>query len=330
MSHMRCSVRYLFKMNKILCTMFRSFRFSNDRLMKNHLMLIFTFFSVGAIGQSISLDSVSSVKPINRQNQNIKLLELKSGKKLIYDLDNSKSLASYEYFNLNHFGHEIAIVKNKNLYGAYNTKLLKATIPTKYKHLKLHRHYLDGFSKFIIAQNSNDQYGLLNYEGDTIISFNYSAICDVIPGSNQIIVNDSSKIRILDTLENIVCEHVGKLHFSSRIGNYIFTKDSNRKMGLMDLNCQIIVPNMYDDVSYLIEGTRLIKLNGKHGLVEEDGTIILNPVFNCIKRIFNDSVPQNLRAYEIEYNQEKFNLNKNFECIENCQDKKLLNSLGIK
>lgn len=60
---------------------------------------------------------------------------------------------------------------------------------------------------------------------------------------------------------------------------------SNGKWGLIDSNGEMIIKPQYDDVREFIEGFGYFKQSGKWGLVDKAGNIVFEPVFNSILNI---------------------------------------------
>jgi hypothetical protein len=62
----------------------------------------------------------------------------------------------------------------------------------------------------------------------------------------------------------------------------------NGKIGVIDIKGEIIIPPIYDEIKFTNNKSKfLVEINGKHGVVDINGEIIIPPIYNKIVEISN-------------------------------------------
>lgn len=155
------------------------------------------------------------------------------------------------------------------------------------------------------ALYANNKWGVINQDGEEVIIPSYQEMI-VIPnkerdifictynideetGTYQTKALNSKNEEILtqyeqiEALENI--DENGNVWYETKI----LRVKKNEKYGLIDLNGKELLPTEYDEITTLtgIENSILIKKEGKVGLVNDSGAIIIEPQYKQIKNIGN-------------------------------------------
>ena len=210
-------------------------------------------------------------------------------------LKNSNFISVLETDNKNYF---ITIDKNEN-YGVID-KDDNVIIDNKYTFID----YL--FDNYFVAQNEQ-KIGIVDDKGKEVIKYDYDVLqkiegTDLIQGIKNenidLIDKNMKKILTMKNAQIDIKENYIKIYNSEdrkylqydgkEVSNInvikeakLFAKKSNNKWGFVDKNVNIKIQYTYDMVTELNEyGYAGIKLNGKWGVINSEGKIIQEPIYD--------------------------------------------------
>lgn len=210
-------------------------------------------------------------------------------------LKNSNFISVLETDNKNYF---ITIDKNEN-YGVID-KDDNVIIDNKYTFID----YL--FDNYFVAQNEQ-KIGIVDDKGKEVIKYDYDVLqkiegTDLIQGIKNenidLIDKNMKKILTMKNAQIDIKENYIKIYNSEdrkylqydgkEVSNInvikeakLFAKKSNNKWGFVDKNWNIKIQYTYDMVTELNEyGYAGIKLNGKWGVINSEGKIIQEPIYD--------------------------------------------------
>lgn len=180
-----------------------------------------------------------------------------------------------------------------------NLKTKKELDVTDYDHVK-------PLSQTIIHWEKDNQFGLMNENGQQLLQENYSFILDEIYPANRpylkVLNNEKPrKISLVDTLGNSILPF-GDYETADLLINNFFVAGKNSKKGLLDKNLNPVLPLEYEDVSILVSekdsktGQQLDVFS--FGEYENEGLFfwpskkIIPSQFQSVKRIFNHDSTQ--------------------------------------
>ncbi len=123
----------------------------------------------------------------------------------------------------------------------------------------------------IIGQISENQAGVMDNQGKTIIPFEYNSLSKG-PG-NTLIAYKGDKAGLIDEKGKILIpfEYASLYHHM----NQLVAANQDYKMGVLSSSNQVLLPLEYDAVEPIALGRYAVEKNGKRGLVGEGGKVIL-------------------------------------------------------
>lgn len=207
----------------------------------------------------------------------------------------------------------IQTVDGKTEYNIYKNE--KQITKNKYTYIQ----YL--YDNYFIACNANGKLGIIDDSEKTKVEFNYNSIqriektnmVQTLNSNTKITEIYSKEIKKICELENATIENneeYVKLYNDEEIkyiskdekevkntevftNNKIFAKKLGNKWGFVDTNGNKVVDYKYENVTEVNEyGFAGIKQNGKWGVVNSDGEIILEPIYEL-----NDNEPTFIGEY---------------------------------
>ena len=167
----------------------------------------------------------------------------------------------------------IAIIANKKI-SKYNYETTKVT----------------SYNYFTLI--SNEKYGVIDRQGNTIISPEYTNIIIPNPEKDIFICYKDEKTEVLNSNEEkLLTEYQNidpiKLKNVATTLNYeksVLKFEKDGLYGLIDFDGKVIAKNEYQSIEnlQLCEGIFLIKQNDKYGIMNLKGTVIIKPVYDNI------------------------------------------------
>lgn len=123
-------------------------------------------------------------------------------------------------------------------------------------------------------------YGIKDGDGNIITEPKYAMI-DPFKNNISIVTDEYYKIGAIN-LDGQVVIPFEYDHLSHNAGNnqLLFTKDG--KYGLMDEQCRIIIPNQYEDLTFLSYGYAIFLKDNKYGIIDSENKIMVEPTFDYI------------------------------------------------
>jgi hypothetical protein len=193
------------------------------------------------------------------------------------------------------------VIQNNKLYGIIDNKG-KIIIPIEY-----HEIYTILFNdKFFVCRKLNN-YGLINVENKQILPFEYEAFYTI--KDNYAVVRKSNKFQLvyIPTKAHTVFENMTLPEFFN--GKTLVTiNNAKNKLGFMDITGKVIVENKYDDIRERNDGSYIVYVNNRAGIVNQQGVEVIAPEYDLLdKRFFlsNDLLcaRKNKKWGIINYNQ---------------------------
>lgn len=139
-------------------------------------------------------------------------------------------------------------------------------------------HHWDS-EEVIYKTQLNGKYGLLGRDGKEVLEPIYDEVRDLgdwqyaeLNGKTSLITKNGK------LLDNIKFDTVGHLSMFNLLQVKV-----DGKIGLLDLESnKYLVEPLYDDINYFEDGYAKVKLNGKSGIIDRKGKVVLEPVYDYI------------------------------------------------
>lgn len=186
--------------------------------------------------------------------------------------------------NLNFEGEHFSIAKKNHLFGIINIKN-KELIPFKYNEF----YRLDTNENFLFIVSNKIESRIINLENKTILS-GYKSIQSIFNDPLKFIVQKDKKFGIVDIKNHIILpiefdEISNWTEYGPRHSKFI---SKNGKIGLIDdKTFKITIPPIYDKFNYM-RGLIFVQKNNKAGIINEEGKIICDFIYDEIYPNLND------------------------------------------
>lgn len=160
----------------------------------------------------------------------------------------------------------------------YKTALIDKTLnpitPFKYWHIGMMS--ADGLAYVIVSENRIDKYGFIDKQGNEVIPPKYNFVSGFEEGRCFVHYYASESICIIDTLGNeLFCFKEKDIGINSYFYNEFCILNQNGKLGLLNKNCEFVIPTIYEDVHEFEDDFVAAKLNGKWGYLDKCGNIAI-------------------------------------------------------
>lgn len=191
-----------------------------------------------------------------------------------YDIKNNKVIEPV-------FSSVLVLEEGVNIFNKIDGKELEGVylnngtmVEPKYDRL----HYWNT-EKVLYKTELNGKYGLLGRDGSEVLEPAYDEVRDLgdwqyaeLNGKTRLITKDGKFINDTEF------DTVGHLSMF----NLLVVK-VNGKTGLLDIESnKYLVEPLYDEIYYFEDGYAKVKLNGKEGIIDRKGKVILEPVYDYI------------------------------------------------
>ncbi len=171
--------------------------------------------------------------------------------------------------------------KSNDKWGAVNVKT-KKVIGAKYTGLKPHKESL------LIASKKNPNniqraFGLINTNEKVIISLKYNSLSSA---SNYLIgsktIENNNLYGVIDNREKVIIPFVYRKikHLSAAL---LAIKDENEKYALFTINGEALSNFIYEDIEALKNGWFTITSQGKKGILDQHGKVLVKPEYKTLK-----------------------------------------------
>lgn len=172
-----------------------------------------------------------------------------------------------------------------------------------------------------LAFSDNNILSIININNKDIKKYEYEKI-KITPKFWKIKSND--KTIIINPYNLKEYEMAYELNFINE--NYA-TYENNSKIGLYDLsNKKVITDALYDYIKIANETYFIVKIDNKYGVIDKNGNIIIDTLFDNIEYIGNDNfiidnTLININDLKINYKIELYDDNKNIICVRKYDNK---------
>ena len=182
----------------------------------------------------------------------------------------------------------------------YKTKVLNdknIEIFTEYQIVEAIDNYDENnnlwYEENVLKVKKDDKYGLIDYEGKTLLNCTYDEIYSLKGTSNSIIIKKDNLLGVADCKGNIIIEPI----FSNIMAvskdytaGYIVVNSEN-KYGLMDFNKTVILETKYQDIKQ-VAGTNMyvVKENDAYKIIDKSGNAVLENINGEVKEINGENI----------------------------------------
>lgn len=101
-----------------------------------------------------------------------------------------------------------------------------------------------------------------------------------------LVATNTRYYQVIDTTGKILLDSVlrpeGNIYYSARYDEGIFKFERSGKLGYKNIHSKILLPAAYDEVSDFINGSGIVKKDGKTGVVNKEGAFVIPQVFNYL------------------------------------------------
>ncbi len=224
----------------------------------------------------------SSVKDLSF-NRNLALVKKNNQFSLIdKDLKEIVKYGTYDYINpMNCYG--FSIVRNHNKYGIIDS-LGKLKVPLIYDLISTEPaiSYGNEFTTFLVEKNG--KYQILNSSAELEIKKSFDKVDAIL--DNYYLAYEGNLVYLIDDNGKVVSnKYKGYYDFDEgfivRLGN---------KMGAIDYSGKIILPFIYDSLTYPdYEECLYAKKEGRFGVIDFEGNVLVPFEYDFITRVWYDS-----------------------------------------
>lgn len=176
------------------------------------------------------------------------------------------------------------ILSIENNYGMFDYGRGKWHIPMAYQNLVV----LD--NNLLIAKKG-ERYGVIDFDGKTIINFDWNSITSINEGNYVIVRNNQEQSGILNIVTGklttpCIYKSLSKNEYS---GGFLVSNFSGQK-SMISLNNEPMLKNWYDEINPVYKRRNMIvKKNGKFGIIDDQENIIVPLEYSLIKTYpYND------------------------------------------
>lgn len=207
---------------------------------------------------------------------------VKNGKKGIIRA-NGEVVVPCIYDEIKSYYENLYLVTSNGLYGFLNSQK-QEILPCEYG-----EHYAIGvFSDIdhrVIRLKKGDRYGLMDSNGNVLTPCKYDDIGGYL-GGQLAFVSLNGKIGYVDRSGK---EKIAPVYDFSRDAGECYILCQNGKYGLANRTSgQVLMNCMYDRIELETENLFMIVLDGKRGLANMEGEVVLKPEYESIGRKFMD------------------------------------------
>lgn len=234
------------------------------------------FIYVDKNGLECFVEGYTFVNPTKGENyfilRNIKVDGYETG---LYHKYNKTVVIPTLYDTLNYINDDRITACKNDRYGLINIKQEKI-IPFAYKYID----YLN--DNFIIAVNEDGKYGVINIDNELVLPFEYDEISNISESNDYYRISKNSKFGLVETVdaEIVIPLEYDDIEYAE---NELAVALKDGQKGVIDANCEEVVPFIYDSIMYYDGGFVVFK-DELAGFLNKEGKIIL-PVeyFNILE-----------------------------------------------
>jgi hypothetical protein len=174
----------------------------------------------------------------------------------------------------------------------------------------------------LIKASYNSKQGLIDYEDNVIVPFKYYHIK---PFSDSIFVayKDNFHVGLINLKEDTILPFIYSKIYCTAWNDICIIFDKSDNAGLVSKNGDIVLKPCYEKITIKSKDNFMVKKNDKVGMVNGQGEIIVPFLFDNIYSLRNS-------LFEVAVKGKIFVINRAFECVKNCPEKAILDSIGFK
>lgn len=144
---------------------------------------------------------------------------------------------------------------------------------------------LDRFKPDLFIIDIDDGYSLLDSKYNKLFNITFDKIIR-IGLSNQLIISQKNKYGVLDISKGVLIPMI--YDQISYIDNDLWKVTLNQKQGIVNIDNDIIIEPIYDSISYSNHKHFYVVKNNKLGIIAKDGSMIIQPIYNNIYPITDE------------------------------------------
>jgi hypothetical protein len=155
-----------------------------------------------------------------------------------------------------------------------------------------------GLSENLIRVKKDDKWGFVSINGSVTIKLQYDFACNFKNGLAYVrqdsvqgfISTDGSFIKTPNIDQDYCPEDDGEIDDipnGFETSTNLMVKESLEKFGVVSKSSKILIPIVYDEIKYYINGIIQVKKNNKYGAYKDNGELISDPIYDEMW-FFND------------------------------------------
>lgn len=271
------------------------------------------YYLAGQEGQYILLNEQGT--PINNQTYEYvgelthQLVKVQKHGKYGFIDGQGKEIISFRYNWVSEMLNGVAVAQLDSLYGLLDKKG-NYVVPPKYEYLKLAElsnglaiftsngkdgainkkgkiiisndfDYIGPFYKGFAQADRGGKKGLIDIKGKTVIPFEYDYLGNTINGSSIAFrTNKDAKMGLMDLNQNLLLPPIYEFVFPKKDGLVYLTNANNYQKGLASKSGKILLNTEYDEIHQLNEGLLRVAKDKKYGFANAKGIITIPLIYD--------------------------------------------------
>ncbi len=226
------------------------------------------------------------------------------------------------------------ILEKDGKYGLYNDMTKDLILDVQYSEIKaLGDIYDDGY----IVKNSENKYGLILPDKNTVLNFNYDNITDVHDGTQYLVENDDKKF-VVDNTESVILElDDNEDIIEINEDEYVLLKDN--KFNIINSEKKELLDKTYDYLEHAYGDYYIAGEDNKYGIIDSSGNVVVDlkyvnvtyradaAFFECENEDYTTDIYDNTCEYKVTGTISEVNIDNSYIRIRVGDDYKYYNLL---
>ena len=149
------------------------------------------------------------------------------------------------------------------------------------------------YEEDVLKVKKDGKYGLIDYSGKEILKTEYDEIKSIKGTTNSLLISKDNKYGLADNLGNIVIktEYTNIKAISENYKSGYIVIDENGKQGVIDFDGKVVLANVYEDIKQIdLAGMYVVKQDAIWKLIDKTTKTILENNFDEIKEVNGDNI----------------------------------------
>ena len=173
-----------------------------------------------------------------------------------------ETVIDFQFHNACSFHEGLCVVFNKKRKCNYIDRTGKFLLPTWVDYV--HTHFFEDIG----IMKSNNRFGFINREMETIIDCKYEGVRFFSEGLAEVVSNNRSGF--IDKSDNLIIPFQYNYEMTSGFSEGLAAVMKKNKYGFINKSGEVVIDLKYDVVGMFSEGLACVNLNGKNGFIDKD------------------------------------------------------------